>query len=52
MVDEAAPLRAKLLLRFPESVNECVLQSKRFSVMEDIKKEPEHLLIKMLREEW
>ena len=35
-VDEAASLRAKLGLRFPESGTECVLQSKMFSVMEDV----------------
>ena len=32
-VDEATSLRAKLGLRFPDSVTECVLQSQMFSVM-------------------
>ena len=52
LVDEAAPLRAKLGLRFPESVTKCVLQSQMFFVMEDIHKGPEHPLSKTLREEW
>ena len=51
-VDEAASLQAKLGLRFPESGMECVLQSQMFSVMEDIQKDPEHPLIRTLREEW
>ena len=52
LVDEAASLRAKMGLRFPESGTECVLQSYMFSVMEDVHKEPEHPLSKTLREEW
>ena len=52
LVDEAASLRAKLGLRFPESGTECILQSQMFSVMEDVQKGPEHPLIKTLREEW
>ena len=48
-VDEAASLRAKLGLRFPESGTECVLQSQMFSVMEDVHKGPEHPLRKTLR---
>ena len=51
-VDEAASLHTKLGLRFPESGNECVLQSQMFSVMEDVYKGPEHRLSKTLREEW
>ena len=51
-VDEAASLRAKLGLRFPESGIECVLQSQIFSVMEDVHKGPEHPLSKTLMEEW
>ena len=51
-VDEAASLRAKLGLRFPESGTECVLQSQMFFVMEDIPKGPEHPLSKTLREDW
>ena len=38
LVDEAASLRAKLGLRFPESGTEYVLQSQLFSVMEDVHK--------------
>ena len=49
-VDEAASLRAKLGLRFPELGTECILQSQMFSVMEDVHKGPEHLLSKTLRE--
>ena len=49
-VDEAASLRAKLGLRFPESGTECVLQSQMFSVTEDVHKGPEHPLSKTLRE--
>ena len=48
-VDEAASLRAKLGLRFPESGTECVLQSQMFSVMEDVHKGTEHPLSKTLR---
>ena len=48
-VDEAASLRAKLRLRFPESGTECVLQSQMFSVMEDVHKGTEHPLSKTLR---
>ena len=51
-MDEAASLRAKLGLRFPESGTECVLQLQMFSVMEDVHKGPEHPLSKTLREEW
>ena len=50
LVDEAASLRAKLGLRFPESGNECVFQSQVFSVMEDVHKGPEHPLSKTIRE--
>ena len=39
-VDKAASLREKLGLRFPKSGTECVLQSKMFSVMEDVHKGP------------
>ena len=49
-VDEAASLRAKLGLRFPELGTECVLQSQMFSVIEDVHKGPEHPLSKMLWE--
>ena len=49
LVDEAASLRAKLGLRFPESGTECVLQSQMFSVMEDVHKVLEHPLSKTLR---
>ena len=52
LVDEAASLRAKLGLCFPESRTECVLQSQMFSVVEDVHKETEHPLSKTLREEW
>ena len=51
-VDEAASLRAKLGLHFPELGTECVLQSQIFPVMEDVHKGPEHPLSKMLRDEW
>ena len=51
-VDEAASLRGKLGLRFPESGTKCVLQSQMLSVMEDVHKGPEHPLSKTLREEW
>ena len=51
-VDEAASLKEKLGLRFPESGTECFLQSQMFSVMEDVHKGPEHPLSKTLREEW
>ena len=51
-MDEAASLRAKLGLRFPESGTDCVLQSQMFSVMEDMHKGPEHPLRKALQEEW
>ena len=51
-MDEAASLREKLGLRFPESGTECVLQSQMFSVMEGVHKGPEHPLSKTLREEW
>ena len=51
-MDEAASLRAKLGLRFPESGTECVLQSQMFSVMEDVHKGLDHPLSKTLREEW
>ena len=51
-MDEAASLRAKLGLRFPESRTECVLQSQMFSVMEDVYKGPEYPLSKTLRKEW
>ena len=51
-VDEAASLRTKLGLRFPESGTECVLKSQMFSVMEDVHKGPDHPLSKTLREEW
>ena len=51
-VDEAASLREKLGLRFPDSGKECILQSHMFSVMEDVQKGPEHPLSKTLREEW
>ena len=37
-VDEAASLRGKLGLRFPESGTDCALQSQMFSVMEDVHK--------------
>ena len=50
LVDEAASLRAKMGLRFPDSGTECVLQSHIFSVMEDVHKEPEHPLSKTLKE--
>ena len=50
-VNEAASLRAKLGLRFPESGTECVLQSQIFSVMEDVHKGPKNPLSKTLREE-
>ena len=49
-VDEAVSLRAKLVLRFPKSGTECVLQSQMFSVMEDIHKGLGHPLRKTLRE--
>ena len=52
LVDEAASLRAKLGLRFPESGTQFFLQSQMFSVMEDVHKGPEHPLSKTLREEW
>ena len=52
LVDEAASLRTKLGLRFPESGTECVLRSQMFSVREDVHKGPEHSLRKTLREEW
>ena len=50
-VDEAASLRAKLGMRFPESGTECVLQSQMFSVVENVHKGPENPLIKTLKEE-
>ena len=50
LVDEAASLRAKPGLRFPEIGTECVLQSQMFSVMEDVHKGPENPLSKTLRE--
>ena len=51
-MDEAASLRAKLGLRFPESGTDCVLQSQMFYVMEDVHKGPEHPLSNTLGEEW
>ena len=48
-VEKAASFRAKLGLRFPESGTEFVLQSRMFSVMEDVHKGPEHPLSKTLR---
>ena len=51
-VDEAASLRAKLGLRFPEYGTKCVLKSQMFSMMKDVHKGPEHPLSKTLREEW
>ena len=50
-VDKAVSLRAKLVLRFPESGTECVIQSHMFSVMEVVHKGPENPLSKTLREE-
>ena len=50
LVDEAASLREKLGLRFPESGTECVFQSQMFSVMEDVHKGLENPLSKTLRE--
>ena len=50
-MNEAASLRAKLGLRFPESGTECALQSKMFSMMEDVHKGTDHPLRKTLREE-
>ena len=43
-VDEAASLRSKMGLHFPESGTECVLQSHIFSVTEDVHKGPEQTL--------
>ena len=51
-VDEAAALRAKLGLRFPESGTECCLQSQMFSVMEDVHKGVDHPLSDTIRNDW
>ena len=48
-MDKAASLRTKLVLCFPESRTECVLQSQIFSVIEDVHKGSEHPLSKALR---